>query len=159
MKKGIKIIIGIILTIFILILIDLASIFTLNRPIFAIHAKTPYMYTGIFYNTYTCPEYSVAQIKSKGTKFTCAVETIGLEKVEKIIDKTTEIKDFSCAEALEQFYEDEEYTYYYNCLKSKYIIVRYKNGYEETVQNALKYGSIKITDLDLYNIEYLKYKK
>ena len=41
------------------------------------------------------------------------------------------------------------------------MVVRYENGYEETISNALKYGTITISDLDKFNIEYIKndYKK
>ena len=64
-----------------------------------------------------------------------------------------------CAEALEGFYEDENYQYYYSCIKGKYIVAKYENGYEEKVSDALKYGTITISDLDKYNIGYIKYDK
>lgn len=159
MKKIIKIFVSIISIFVILIIIDLFSIFVFYKPLLAQHAKTPYTYTGIFYNTYTCPEYSTPQIKSKKTKFSCVEEAIGIDRVEKIVDKTKDKEDFACDEALESFYEDEEYIYYYNCIKSKYIVVQYKSGYEETVENALKNKSITIKDLDDYNINYIKYSK
>lgn len=159
MKKSLKIIIGIIVIIAILLILDIASIFIFKRPIFAVQARQPYTYTGLFYNTYYCPEYYTPQIKIKGTKFGCATSTTNIGKVKEIVDTTKDIKDFACAEALEQFYEDEKYLYYYSCLKSKYIIVKYENGYQETVENALKYGTIKITDLDTYNIDYIKYER
>jgi len=159
MKKVLKIILIIVNIIVISIIIDLICIFTINKPLFAIKVRTPYTYTGIFYNTYNCPEYSTPQIKLKGTKFSCAVNTTNIGKVTEIVDTTKEIKNFACAEALEQFYEDENYDYYYDCIKSKYIIVKYENGYEETVTNALKYGTITISDLDKYNISYIKYEK
>lgn len=83
------------------------------------------------------------------------------EKIEikRIIDKTKTMFSFSCAEALDMFYEDENYQYYYNCLKSKYIIVEYIDGSEETVKSALKNNRININELDNYNIEYIKYEK
>ena len=159
MKKTLKILLIIVNIIVVSIIIDLICIFTLNRPLFAIKVRTPYTYKGIFYNTYNCPEYSMPQIKSKGSKFTCAVNTTDIGKVIKIVDKTKEIKNFACAEVLEQFYEDEIYEYYYDCMKSKYIIVKYESGYEETVEDALKYKTITISDLDRYNISYIKYEK
>lgn len=79
--------------------------------------------------------------------------------IKEIKDKTKTMLTFSCAEALDGFYEDENYEYYYNCLKSKYIIVTYTDGSEETVQEALKKGHIRISDLDEYDIEYIKYEK
>lgn len=159
MKKTLKIIVVIVNIIVLSIIIDLICIFTIHRPLFAVKVRTPYTYIGIFYNTYNCPEYSVPQIKAKGTKFSCAVSRIDIGKVTEIVDKTKSIKNFTCAEALEQFYEDNNYDYYYDCMKGKYIIVRYESGYEETVSNALKNGTIKINDLDRYNISYIKYKK
>ena len=41
------------------------------------------------------------------------------------------------AEALEEFYEDTKYTYYWDCMKNKYMIVKYDNGTEETISQAL----------------------
>ena len=48
---------------------------------------------------------------------------------------------------------------YWNCIKNEYMIVKYENGYEETISEALKKGTININDLDSYNIEYIKEKK
>ena len=76
-----------------------------------------------------------------------------------LVDKTTEMKDFSCAEALQQFYEDDYYTYSYPCIKSDYIVVKYINGSEETVKDALKNKRSNIEDLDKFNIKYYKNKK
>ncbi len=73
-----------------------------------------------------------------------------------LIDKTKEQPDFVCAEALEGFYEDDDYLYYYSCIKSDYIVVRYKDGHEEPVKDALKNGKITIKDLDKYGISYYK---
>lgn len=157
MKKSLKIILIIIVIIILGFIIDFICIFTINRPIFAI--KDDNVYKGVFYNTYNCAEYAVPQIKSKGTKFACTEIKFQIGKVIEIVDTTKDIENFSCAEALEQFYEDENYRYFYSCIKSKYIIVKYENGYEETVANALKYGTINIEDLDTYNIKYYKEEK
>ena len=155
MKKALNIVLVIIL----FFVIDFTCVFTINRPLFALKAKQPHTYTGIFYNVYNCPEYSVPQIKSKWTKFSCAISRSEIGKVIDIVDTTKDIKDFVCAEALEGFYEDENYEYFYSCIKGKYMIVKYESGYEETVENALKYGTINISDLDYYDINYIKYKK
>lgn len=157
MKKYLKITIGLLILVAIILIIDFASIFIINRPLLAVKARQPYTYTGIFYNVYNCPEYPIPQIKSKKSKFSCNVETTSIKKVKEIVDTTKYIKNFACAEALEQFYEDNEYKYYYNCIKSKYVKVKYENGYEETVEEALKNGIINIKDLDKNNIPYLKY--
>ena len=80
-------------------------------------------------------------------------------QIKEIIDTTKEIKDFVCAEAIEQFYEDDKYTYYYSCIKSSYVIVEYTNGEQQTVEVALKNNNISIKDLDEYKIKYYKYEK
>ena len=44
-------------------------------------------------------------------------------------------------------------------MKNKYMIVKYESGYEETISDALKYKAITISDLDKYNISYIKENK
>lgn len=80
-------------------------------------------------------------------------------QIKEIIDTTKEIKNFSCAEALEEFYSDDEYTYYFDCIKSSYVLVRYTNGIQLSISKSLKYGYITIKDLDKYQIDYIKYAK
>lgn len=74
MKKSLKIILSIIGVIILCFILDFIWIFNFNKPLFAIAAKQPHTYLGLFYDTYNCPEYSMPQIKSKGTKFACAFE-------------------------------------------------------------------------------------
>lgn len=93
MKKYMKIIVGLISTIIILLIIDLICIFTINRPLFAIKENNSEVYRGLFYDTYNCHEYTVPQIKSKGTKFTCAVSNITKNKESTY--KTTELENVS----------------------------------------------------------------
>lgn len=159
MWKLIKFILSLIGILIFLIIIDFVFIFTFNRPVFGVQAKQPYTYTGIFYNVYNCPEYPMAQIKSKKTKFNCAISRKELGKVINIVDTTKEIDNFSCAEALEIFYEDEKYQYFWNCIKGNYMIVKYESGLEEIVAKALKYETISISDLDYYDVDYIKQEK
>ncbi len=158
MKRWIKITLGVFGIIILLFIIDIVCIFTINRPLFAKKIDNS-IYRGIFYDTYNCEEYSVPQIKAKKAKFTCSTVKINIGKVISITDTSKNIKDFACAEALESFYEDENYTYYWSCIKNKYIIVKYENGYKEKVSDALKHGTITTQDLDTYNINYIKYEK
>jgi len=37
--------------------------------------------------------------------------------------------------------------------------VRYESGFEETISSALKNGTIDISYLDKYDIDYIKYEK
>ena len=160
MKKMLKVILAVIGIVALLFIIDLICIFAINRPLLAIKEdngdSANLIYRGLVYNTYNCHEYSSPQIKLKGSKFTCAASS---NKIIEIIDKTKDIKDFACNETLESFYQDDNYNYYWNCIKNEYMIVKYENGYEETISEALKKGTINIKDLDSYNIECIKEKK
>lgn len=158
MKKYIECIMLVILIILVLLVIDLICVFTIHRPFLATK-ENEFTYKGILYNTYICEEYNVPQIKFKWEKFNCANIKINLGKVVSIIDKTKDIKDFACDEMLEEFYQDNDYKYYWNCIKDEYIIVKYESGYEETASNALLNKTITIKDLDNYNIDYIKEKR
>lgn len=158
MKSWLKIVIEIIGIIIVLVVIDITCIFTIKRPLFAIQNDGGNVYRGIFYDTYNCAEYSTPQIKRKGLKLACSTVKFNTQKVVNIIDKTKNIEDFACAEALEQFYEDATYQYYWECLKNDYMVVEYESGFEETISKALEYKTITIDDLDDYNIQYIKYE-
>lgn len=77
-------------------------------------------------------------------------------RILEIVDKTKDKKDFMCAEALEEFYRNDDYVYFYSCIKSSYVIVKFENGIEMTVKDALKNEYITIKDLDEYKIDYYK---
>ena len=59
-----------------------------------------------------------------------------------------------CAEAEELFYEDETNRYFFNVIKSHYIMVTYNNGNSEDIVTALSAGRATIADLDEFGIEY-----
>lgn len=87
MKKILKIILSLFFLIILCIVIDLVCIFNFNRPLFAIRENNGdsfnIVYRGIFYDTYNCGEFSMAQIKSKSSKFNCsATEDNLLNKVD-----------------------------------------------------------------------------
>ena len=63
------------------------------------------------------------------------------------------------AEALEGFYSDEKYDYYFPTIRNYVTIVYYKDGTEQTVKDALAEGKITITDLDRFNIRYYREPK
>jgi len=77
MKKRIKITLCIVGLIILFLIIDLLSIFIINKPLFAIKQdngdSVNLIYKGLLYDTYICHEYSTPQIKIQGTKFTCAI--------------------------------------------------------------------------------------
>ena len=134
-----------------LVLVDIISIYTRFKPILVIYNEGNHVYHGIFYDTYVCPQYTVPSIKSKSNKYSCFEK----REIVSIVDKTKELKDFSCAEALEGFYEDEENEYYFSCIKGKYIVVKYSDDTEKTVREALIGGEITIKDLENYNIDFI----
>lgn len=70
-----------------------------------------------------------------------------------IIDLTKDNSDISCLNE-EEFYKDETYIYYLPC-NSKYISVIYNNE-KFDIKTALTNKIIKLTDLDKYNIKYIK---
>lgn len=77
-----------------------------------------------------------------------------LEKEFAIIDSS---KDFECNDVEEEIYRDNNYIYYLPCEKSQYIKVVYPpNEYPENLKSSLAEGRIKISDLDRFNIEYIR---
>ena len=65
----------------------------------------------------------------------------------------------ACAAALEEFYKDRSYVYSFPCIMSDYIVVKYDDGTEENIKDALKNKNVDITDLDKFDIKYYKDKK
>ena len=113
-----------------------------------------YKSKGILVDTINCSNGKKDTI-IKGFSYSCSYNGGNY----KLIDKTKNKLNFSCAEALESFYEDNKYIYYWNCLKNKYMIVKYDSEYEETISDALEEGHIDIKDLDKFNISYIKEEK
>jgi len=157
MMKKVLIVIGVL---FGIILLDStqAMVFN-NNPIIKIKeyyngGNINYKSKGILVDTINCTNGKKVTV-IKGFSYSCNYEGGNFT----LVDKTKEIKDFACAEALEQFYEDENYTYYWNCIKNKYMIVEYKDGSNELISEALKSSHIDIQVLDKFNIEYIKMEK
>ena len=72
-----------------------------------------------------------------------------------IIDKRGEQSEWN--DIVDTFYTDEDYKYSFpNWDMHKYVIVEYEDGITQNVKEALEAGYIVITDLDIFNIEYLK---
>ena len=160
MKKQIKKIFNIIGIIIGIILLDSIQAFIFdNNPIIKIReyyngGDLNYKSKGILVDTYNCTN-GIKDTTLKGFSHSCNY----MGGNYKLIDKTKEIKDFACAEALEEFYEDVNYTYYWSCIKNKYMVVKYDDGGEETISQALLKGHIDIQILDKFDISYIKYEK
>ena len=61
-------------------------------------------------------------------------------------------KDQGCNDNLEVFYENASHRYLK--IPCAMIIVEYKSGLKEEASSALRYGTITISDLDKYDIDY-----
>lgn len=122
-----------------------------NNPIIGIQTRGMKK-EGILVDTYHCGNGKHDTV-IKGFSYSCVYD----ENVT-IIDKSKDIEDFVCDTALDPFYEDDNYYYSYSCIKSDYVFVRYSDGTEETVKEALKNNRIDIGYLDKFNIHYIKQK-
>ena len=71
-----------------------------------------------------------------------------------IIDAT-----YSCAKTEEQFYEDDKYIYYYPCIKSDSMFVKFENGNKMLNSNALESNKVTIDELLDAGLEVIKVKK
>jgi hypothetical protein len=111
-------------------------------------------YSGIILDGYRCVQYSTIQVKFKWVNFDCELNPNS--SVLTIVDKTKELDSYICDDGAEEFYRDNFYKYTFGCNKSEYVVVRYENGYTESVKIALKNKRIAIADLDTYKIEYNK---
>lgn len=154
MNKILKIIFITIAFIICIILFDsLQALIFDNNPIIGIDTRCMKR-VGILVETYHCGNGKHNTV-IKGFSYSCSYNCGNYT----LIDKTKEIKNFVCAEALESFYEDENYIYYWNCIKNKYMVVKYDNGLEEAISEALRKGNIDINILDKFGISYIREAK
>lgn len=159
MKKNIKKILIIIGVIILIILLDsIQALVFDNNPLFKIRehyngGKLNYKDKGILVDTY-CGINGKKDTVIKGFSY-----SLSFENTYEIVDKTKYMEDFACAEVLEEIYEDEKYIYYLPCMKSQYIEVRYENLRREKLISALANGNISISDLDKFDIDYIKEEK
>ena len=154
MKKIIKrflLVIGVIVAIILLDSIQ-ALVFD-NNPIIGIQTRNMKK-VGILVDTHHCGNGKHDTV-IKGFSYSCNYE--GGKYI--LVDETQKIKNFTCAEALEGFYADENYTYYWSCIKNKYMVVEYDDGSKELISEALKNNHIDIQTLDKFDISYIKYEK
>lgn len=77
----------------------------------------------------------------------------GKSKLE-IIDAT-----YACAQSLEQFYEDDKYTYSFPCVKSSSVYVKFENGNKMLVTAALESNKVSIDELIDAGLEVYKQEK
>jgi hypothetical protein len=67
-----------------------------------------------------------------------------------------------CAEALEEFFEDEEYVYYFSCMKSNNVYAKI-NGKKYLVKDLLNNNpteyNVTIDILEEFGLEFIKEEK
>ena len=54
---------------------------------------------------------------------------------------------YMCAQVLEKFYEDDNYSYSFPCVKSSSVYVKFPNGNKMLVIKALEEGKVTIDEL------------
>lgn len=79
------------------------------------------------------------------------------ENAKQVVDIVLDGDGFD--DALENFYEDDEYIYQFGCLMSDAITVYYSDGTTQNVKEALADGNIVITDLNKFGITYTRIPK
>ena len=72
-----------------------------------------------------------------------------------IVDRAEE-ENLPTDTALELFWSDGEYDYYFPTVRSRYVSVYYSDGTEQTVRAALEEGRIAIADLNTFGVDYHK---
>ena len=149
--KNVLIVIGVIVCI--ILLDSMQALIFDNNPVIGIQTRGMKK-VGILVDTFHCGNGKHDTV-IKGFSHSCAI----IDDNYILVDKTKEVKDFACAEALESFYEDDNYTYYWSCIKNTLMVVRYSDGNEETISDALKSKHIEIGDLNKFEIDYIKYEK
>ena len=85
------------------------------------------------------------------------VKALGEDATDGVIVKITDHakeENIPCDTALEKFYADEKYEYYFGVIKSQYVKVTYSDGTTENIVTALNAGRVTIEALDAFNIEY-----
>lgn len=136
MRKSLKIIVLIIVSLFLCVVVDLVSIYTRNKPIFAIKDSDNSYYYGLFYDTYNCSFFSVPQIKFKGSKFTCSNNVKNLKQYAYTIETSEMI---GCNKEKNLYISRENQNIYTYCLNSISIndgnqVIELKNYYRRNTE-------------------------
>ena len=71
-----------------------------------------------------------------------------------IIDAT-----YSCQSVKEKFYEDDNYVYYFPCVKSKSIYVKFENGNKMLITEALQNNKVTIDELLKNGLDAIREEK
>lgn len=119
-------------------------------------------YTGHVLETYPARLTNVLRIEllNDSKELAASPEPEPVPDVVTVVDivDLTQSGELCTADALEGFWRDDEYTYYFPSIKSQYIIVHYSDGTEEPVREAMEAGRVTLADLDRFGIDYYKEK-
>lgn len=117
-------------------------------------------YTGYVLETYPARLTQVLRIEllNDSKELVASPEPEPVSDVVTVVDiiDRTETEPLLTADALEGFWCDDEFTYYFASIKSHYVIVHYSDGTQETVREALEAGRVTLADLDRFGIDYYK---
>ena len=80
------------------------------------------------------------------------LEGLFADEKKEVVDIT--VTKVSESDVEERFYEDDVYFYSFGNPQSDYTIVKYSDGSEQRLVDALREGNVKITDLDAFGIKY-----
>lgn len=84
-----------------------------------------------------------------------------LNKNEEIAKEGIKILDatYNCAPYQEKFYEDDEYIYSFECVKSNSVYVKFEDGSKMLVKTALEEKKVSIDKLIDAGLEVIKKEK
>lgn len=152
MKKWLKITLGTIGIIVLCIIIDLISIFTFRKPLFAVKQdngdSVDIIYKGLLYDTYNCHDNSLIQITHKGSKFSCAIN-IKIKEFQNydfkvVVTTPTEYKK-------EYAFTHNDIDYYYG--NTDFRLYLTENNYEYDLETSLKNNLVSFEDILNKNIK------
>ena len=121
MEIGLRIVFRVVFVLFILLILDIAFIYLIDRPIFAI--KKDNVYRGILFNVYDCGDDLGPQVKFKSNKFTCS-------EVDLTDYRLTVTTSDTCDETL-KLYLDGKRKIYLSCVDDVFVV---GNGNNENLK-------------------------
>lgn len=147
MKNIIKILLFILFLIFCIALDFVCSKYLNNTPFISTKTKegNNTIYKSLLYDVYYCENETgelIRNFEPKNSDFACPVV-----EIKKYNYKINEIVTDVYAEALETFYEDDEYICTYNVIKSSLVKVEFDNGEVYTIKEVLENKLIDIEEL------------
>ena len=167
--KIIQSILGVLGVIIIFFIVDLFCISDRDKPL--IYFKESYnedgfyVYNGILYDVHHCVGSNVisgTHLVFKWDEFECErINQVDIKKIKvtNIVDMTKSDSNYICDEKKEILFEDSVNRYYFNCTKSVYIFVSYDDGTSENLKTAISKGHVSMSDLDNFEINYIKESK